>query len=368
MSQRKIGPYAVVRELGRGGMGTVYQGISPDGDPVAIKTMRLPADLDSATRWEAVERFQREARACRELQHRNIVRVLDVGEDQGVFYMVQEFLDGQSVGQLLRMAGRMDPQRAAEIVSDVCGALAYAHEHGVVHRDLKPDNLMILKNGTVKLTDFGLASVEGDTKLTQAGTALGTVSYMSPEQARGEKVDARSDIFSLGATFYHMLAGVEPFPGDTAPAVLSKILTEEPAALRGLPPQIARALSRCLVKDVGARFQSAAEIVEALQLSATTMHRPAAATPPPGAAAAKPTKPLLAPAAPKPAAPMGLKVCVYCSTPQSAPKEPYCRKCGRPYPGLGHKIDRKRSEELQREIEQSAEKMAPKKKKWWQVW
>ena len=371
MSQKKIGPYSVVRELGHGGMGTVYQGLSPDGDLVAIKTMRLPPDLDSNTRWEAVERFQREARACRELQHRNIVRVLDVGEDQGTFYMVQEFLDGQSVGQLLQMAGRLDPSRAAEIISDVCAALQYAHEHGVVHRDVKPDNIMILKSGTVKLTDFGLVSIEGETKLTQTGTTLGTVSYMSPEQARGEKADARSDIFSLGATLYHMLAGQEPFPGDSAPAVFTKILTVEPPPLRNVPPHIGRVINRCLAKDAKSRFQTAGEIVDGLQVGTTGIQRPAsAAATPPGAPATKPARPVAADTLPstlKPAPP-GVKRCVHCQTPQSPAKEPRCRQCGRPYPGMGQKLARKDEYELKREIEQAAQKMAPKKKKWWQVW
>src|SRR5438270_10336387 len=147
MAREKLGDDRILREIGRGGMGAVYEGLSPREERVAIKTMLTPPDLDSRARWEVVERFMTEARAIRALEHRNIVSVLDVGQDEGEFFMVMEFLDGQSVRQLLDMVGAFPLTKATAILSDVCSALQYAHAREVIHRDIKPDNIVILKNG-----------------------------------------------------------------------------------------------------------------------------------------------------------------------------------------------------------------------------
>jgi serine/threonine-protein kinase len=273
-------------------MGKVLQALSPQGQTVAIKTMLLPEGIDARARWETVERFQREARAARSLVHPNIVQVLDIGADQDTFFIVMEYLDGQTVRELIELAGAITLDRAVDIMTVACEALAYAHDQDIIHRDVKPDNIMVLRNGLVKLTDFGLAAIVTERGVTQTGTVMGTFYYMSPEQARGEKLDARSDIFSLGATFYEMLTGQPPFPGDSPAAVLSKILNSDPPLVQGLPPHVSRTLGRCLRKQPQYRFQNAREIIASLRAgeAGTSVTRTAVVpgrpiTPPPAAPA-----------------------------------------------------------------------------------
>jgi serine/threonine-protein kinase len=273
-------------------MGKVLQALSPQGQTVAIKTMLLPEGIDARARWETVERFQREARAARSLVHPNIVQVLDIGADQDTFFIVMEYLDGQTVRELIELAGAITLDRAVDIMTVACEALAYAHDQDIIHRDVKPDNIMVLRNGLVKLTDFGLAAIVTERGVTQTGTVMGTFYYMSPEQARGEKLDARSDIFSLGATFYEMLTGQPPFPGDSPAAVLSKILNSDPPLVQGLPPHVSRTLGRCLRKQPQYRFQHAREIIASLRAgeAGTSVTRTAVVpgrpiTPPPAAPA-----------------------------------------------------------------------------------
>ena len=260
----KVGEYTIAREVGRGGMGKVFQALSPQGDTVALKTVIWPEGLDPRTRWETVERFQREARAARVLTHPNICQVLDIGADDDTFFIVMEFIDGQSVRDLIRIAGAIQVERAVEIMTTVCKALAYAHDQGIIHRDIKPDNIMVLRSGAVKLMDFGLASIVYEKAVTQTGTMMGTFCYMSPEQAQGKKADARSDIFSIGTTFYEMLAGRQAFPGESPAAVVNKILTEEPPRIPALPAPVSRTLAKCLRKQPQYRFQNAGEVISAL--------------------------------------------------------------------------------------------------------
>jgi serine/threonine protein kinase len=264
----KVGDYTVTRVIGQGGMGRVVQALSPDGSTVAVKTVVWPEGLNSRARWETVERFQREARAARSLTHPNIVRVLDIGADQDTFFIVMEFLDGQSVRELISIAGSVKVDRAVEIIRSACEALAFAHDQGVIHRDIKPDNIMVLRNGTVKLTDFGLASILYERGVTQTGTIMGTFAYMSPEQTKGEKLDPRSDIFSLGATFYEMVTGRQAFQAEGPAALVHKIVTEDPPPVSALPPHISRCLSKCLRKQPAYRFQNAREIIAALNVAA----------------------------------------------------------------------------------------------------
>jgi serine/threonine-protein kinase len=264
VSLRKIADYTITRELGRGGMGTVYQALSPDGATVAVKTVLWPEGVDPRLRWEVIERFQREARAARSLSHPNICQVLDCGADEDSLYIVMEFLDGETVEEIIEAAGGIRAVRAVEIVRSVGEALADAHAQGIIHRDIKPGNIMVLRGGQVKLTDFGLASLVRDTSLTTTGGTMGTVHYMSPEQVRGEKLDARSDIFSLGATFYEMLAGRRPFQAQEPAAVMNQILTMDPPAIPGLPADVSRTLERCLRKEREERFGSAREMITSL--------------------------------------------------------------------------------------------------------
>jgi serine/threonine-protein kinase len=268
VATRKIAGYTIVREHARGGMGTVYQALSPEGATVAIKTVLWPESADPRGRWEAIERFQREARAARSLSHPNICQVLDFGADEDSLYIVMEFLDGQTVRDMISLAGAIRADRAVEIASSAGEALAHAHDQGVVHRDVKPENIMILRGGQAKLTDFGLASVASERTLTMPGTTMGTVYYMSPEQVRGEKLDARSDIFSLGATLYEMLTGVRAFQAEEPAAVMNQILTKDPPPLAGVPATIAETVEKCLRKDPGERHQSTRELIASLQAGA----------------------------------------------------------------------------------------------------
>lgn len=320
-------------------MGKVFEALSPKGTTVAVKTMLLPEGLDSRARWETVERFQREARAARSLVHPNIVQVLDIGADQETFFIIMEFLDGQSVRELIDLAGAIKPERAVEIMLPACEALAYAHDQGVVHRDIKPDNIMILRNSTVKLTDFGLASIVAEKGVTQTGTMMGTFAYMSPEQARGEKLDARSDIFSLGVTCWEMVSGCHPFQCENTAAMLTKILNEEPQPISNLPSHISRTLLKCLRKRPEHRFQTAREIIAGLQAPAAPPERAAGTVilprqqpaPSPGPPKAAPQQTVVRAPTPQPAGGPVVYRCKKCREPMDA-HAASCWKCGAPNP------------------------------------
>lgn len=264
MAREKLGDYDIISEVGRGGMGAVYEASSLKTGRVAIKTMLMPPDLDNRTRWEMIERFMTEARAIRALEHRNIVSVLDVGEDEGEFFMVMEFLEGQDLSQLIDMMGAFAPDRAKAIIADVCDALAYSHGREVIHRDIKPDNIFLIKGGVTKLTDFGLARIGEVGSHTQDGTMMGTFAYMSPEQARGERLDPRTDVWSLGVTLYEMLAGKKPFAGEQSAAILQAILTQDAEPIPNLDADLQAVLTKCLARDVNERYQTALEFKEAL--------------------------------------------------------------------------------------------------------
>ncbi len=206
-----------------------------------------------------VERFRREAQAAANLSHPNIVPVFDWGEDNGTYFIVMEFVDGRALSSILRTAGPLHPDRAAEIAADVAGALAYAHRHGVVHRDVKPGNVLITEEGTIKVTDFGIArAVNTEESLTQTGAVMGTATYFSPEQAEGMGVDSRSDIYSLGVVLFEMVTGRPPFLGDTPVAVASKHVREHPPAPRevnpGVPPDLEAIILKCLAKSPDHRY------------------------------------------------------------------------------------------------------------------
>jgi serine/threonine protein kinase len=271
-----MGPYEILLSLGAGGMGEVYKARDTRLDRVVAIKVLPPEKTGDATRKL---RFFQEARAASALNHPNIVTVYDVGSEDGVDYIVMEFVDGKTMDQLIPRGG----MRVGEILGygmQAADALAKAHAAGIVHRDLKPSNIMISRDGPVKVLDFGLAKFSRPTPseddatqtlkaLTDEGAVVGTVYYMSPEQAEGKGVDARSDIFSFGAMLFEMATGLRPFTGDSKSAVLSSILRDEPkppAALRSdLPPELSRIIMRCLRKDPARRFQHTADLKVALE-------------------------------------------------------------------------------------------------------
>lgn len=209
----KFGQVHVSRELGRGGMGKVYKGQHLGLDvPVAVKTMSTALAADDSGR----QRFLREARTAAKLDHPNIVRVLDVNEQDGTPYIVMEFVDGTDLSGLLKKHGPLQGLAALKVIAQVADGLAHAHAQGIVHRDIKPHNIFVSKDGRVKLGDFGLArAVEQTTELTMPGAAIGTAHYMSPEQSNGKDIDQRSDIYSLGVTAYNLITGAPPYTGTT---------------------------------------------------------------------------------------------------------------------------------------------------------
>jgi serine/threonine-protein kinase len=263
--QRRIGRYLVTGRIGRGGMGMVYRGLDPALErEVAVKTLTAEGTLDEESR----RRFAVEAKAAAKLQHRNIVTVFELGEDRGVPFIAMEMLPGVDLEALVRSGEEMLLAEKLEIVIQVCRGLAFAHEHRIVHRDVKPSNIRLLDDGTVKIMDFGIAKL-GGTQLTKAGMMVGTVHYMSPEQVRGKPLDGRSDVFSLGVILYELLAGRRPFKGEGATDVLFKIVNDDPAPLDpgplgGVSPRLQEVVSRALAKNLEDRYPTAAALAEDL--------------------------------------------------------------------------------------------------------
>jgi serine/threonine protein kinase len=265
------GRYAVERKLGAGAFGTVYK--AKDrllGRMIAIKTIRLEGLAASAASLdELLTRFRREAMVSAQLKHPNIVTIYDIGESQGLSYLAMEFIDGVGLERVIRDTGPFPIERAASIAAQVADALDYAHRQNVVHRDIKPANVMIEPGDRVKVADFGIARVTTSADhLTATGSLLGTPSYMSPEQARGNELDGRSDLFSLGCVLYEMLAGRRAFRGESITGLIFKVITEDPPALAEvrptIPPEIVAIVARAMAKQPAARFQSGRELADAL--------------------------------------------------------------------------------------------------------
>jgi serine/threonine-protein kinase len=264
--RRKLGDrYNVDRSVGRGGMAQVYEGTDTVlGRTVAIKVLAPQYARDEAF----VERFRREAQAVARLNHPGVVSVYDTGSDDGVHYIVMEYVPGRTLAQVLEQEGRLQPERAAEIARSVAQALSFAHSSGVIHRDVKPGNIMLGSSGGVKVMDFGIARALSSQTLTQTATVLGTASYLSPEQAQGEAMDARSDIYSLGVVLYEMLTGRPPFSGDTPVAVAYKHVREDPQLPSALAPEVGPDLEaivmKAMAKNPANRYSSAQEMAEDL--------------------------------------------------------------------------------------------------------
>ncbi len=260
--------YEILSLLGRGGMGAVYKARQKSLDrTVALKVLPPRAAKDETF----IRKFISEARTVAKLNHENIIAGIDVGEANGTYYFAMEHVEGESLARLIEQEGPLDEHRALEITAQIAKALEHAHKHGLVHRDVKPQNILLAKNDVAKLCDLGLAKQAGqDDKGETTGVPLGTPHYLSPEQARGEAdVDIRSDIYSLGASLYHMLTGVPPFEGDSPMVLMTKHLTEEPVPPRRKNDEVSKAASdlvlHMMAKDKTERPQSPTEVFEELQ-------------------------------------------------------------------------------------------------------
>ena len=273
---KTIGRYRIMSLLGEGGMGEVYLALDTQMNrKVALKL--LPAQFTQSP--DRVARFQRESRAASALNHPNIITIYEIGQDRGVNFIASELVEGVTLRRGINR-GKFNVKEAVEIAMQVASALSAAHAAGIIHRDIKPENLMVRRDGYVKVLDFGLAKLtelgdsdpnqSGLSNSTQAGTVLGTINYMSPEQARGQEIDSRTDIFSLGVVLYEMVTGHQPFKAATAASTFDAILNNPPAPVTSSSPdastELVRIINRTLEKDRDVRYQTASDLRAELKL------------------------------------------------------------------------------------------------------
>lgn len=256
----KLGKYVIKSELGRGAMGVVFRAEDPRlGRAVALKTMSPTVAGDP----ELLQRFYREAQSAGSLSHPNIVTIYEIDEADGIPFIAMEFLEGESLEQMITARKEVAVVKKVDIMVQTCRGLHYAHQHGIVHRDVKPANIVVLNDGMVKIVDFGIARIAGGS-MTRTGIVLGTPMYMSPEQVLGHTVDARSDIFGVGVILYELLAYQNPFAADDMPTILFKIVEQPPAPISSLvpncPPQLENIITRALAKNREERYQSAEDL------------------------------------------------------------------------------------------------------------
>jgi len=272
----QLGRYEVIGELGQGAMGLVYKAKDPLIDrTVAIKTISLNLALEEKEEYEA--RFYQEAKAAGRLSHPNIVTIYDVGKSGDVAYIAMEFLQGRELRDILNEDSHLPVDQVLDIVMQVAQGLAYAHEHGIVHRDVKPSNIMVIRDGHVKITDFGIARMASSAVHTQTGMVLGSPKYMSPEQVMGKAIDQRSDIFSLGVMLYEMLTGQAPFNGENVNAIMYQTLNAVPAPPSTLNPAVPEManfiLAKALAKKLEDRYQNAKDFAADLHACRDTLPR-----------------------------------------------------------------------------------------------
>jgi serine/threonine-protein kinase len=269
LAKPTLGRYEVLRELGKGAMGTVYLGKDPKiNREVAIKTLRFEDEFDAADMKAMKERFFREAESAGRLVHPNIVTIYDAGDDGDISYIAMELLNGSDLKDFTSKGKLLPVNDVLDIIAKTADALDYAHAQGVVHRDIKPANIMRLKDGSVKVTDFGIARITSQSK-TATGTVMGTPSYMSPEQLAGAKVDGRADLFSLGVTLYEMLTGDKPFTGESVATLMYRITNAPHAPILNLradlPDGTDEIINTALQKDPGERYQRGNQMAAALR-------------------------------------------------------------------------------------------------------
>jgi serine/threonine protein kinase len=262
----RVGRYTLVQTIGRGAMGVVYRAEDPLGGAVAVKLMASEASADP----ELVERFRREAFSAAALDHPNITRVYDFGEEGGQLYMAMELLEGSDLKSFIEGRVLEEVGEPLALMMQVAAGIAFVHARGLVHRDLKPGNIHVKPDGQVKIMDFGLVRVS-DSNMTRTGMVMGSPSYMSPELIRGNKADARSDIFALGCVFYELVSGRRAFSGKGLTQIIMAIMTGEPEPLVECAPRIpaamARIVERCLKKDPDQRYQTGGELHAALEVA-----------------------------------------------------------------------------------------------------
>ena len=264
--QGTIASYRLVRKIGRGAMGTVYEAVDgASGRRVAVKLLAGELSADE----ELVERFRREALAVAHLHHPSITSVLDFGEEGDRIYMVMELLEGADLKLLIEGHGLGSLSQRLGIMAQVASGMGFVHAQGLVHRDLKPGNIHVTREGVAKIMDFGLVRL-GDSNMTRTGMVMGSPAYMSPEQLRGQKADARSDVFALGAVFYELLTGRRAFAGKGLTEVMMAVIGNEPAPLAERAPDtpvpVALVVARCLKKDPADRYRTAGELQAALDV------------------------------------------------------------------------------------------------------
>ncbi|MBN1223106.1 MAG: protein kinase, partial [Candidatus Aminicenantes bacterium] len=259
------GRYEVIEEIGRGGMGAVFRVVDKKiNEEVALKVLKPEISSDGQT----IERFKNELKLARKITHKNVCRMYDLNEAEGVPYITMEFVAGEDLKSLIGRAGRLSIEKAVSIARQICEGLIEAHNLGVVHRDLKPQNIMIDRKGNARIMDFGIARTIGASELTEAGAVIGTPHYISPEQVEGKAPDQRTDIYALGVILYEMVTGQLPFQAESALSLALKHLQESPRSPRELNPTVPESLSRliikCLEKDREQRYQSAGDLLSAL--------------------------------------------------------------------------------------------------------
>lgn len=276
----QLGRYEIISEIGQGAMGVVYKATDPLIDrTVAIKTINLGLAQEEKEEYEG--RFYQEAKAAGRLSHPNIVTIYDVGKSGEVAYIAMEFLQGRELRDILNDEQVLPVAQVLDIVLQVALGLAYAHEHGIVHRDVKPSNIMVIRNGHVKITDFGIARMESASVRTQTGMVLGSPKYMSPEQVMGRLIDQRSDIFSLGVMLYEMLTGKAPFAGENVNAIMYQTLNgipPPPSTLNSAVPDMLNFIvAKALAKNLDDRYQNAKDLADDLRACREALPRSSAA-------------------------------------------------------------------------------------------